>query len=135
MFGLFSMMFLSCDTKGLTKEQSTKFTYKKALLLAKKENKIILLKITSKGCHFCKKMDEEVLKNKEVLAILDKNFILVEIDVNKDILPLELEYKVTPTFFFISDEEKIISKIPGSWNKNDFIDLLEMALKRNGEER
>jgi thioredoxin-related protein len=131
-----SMMFLSCETKISLDEENHLSKYEKALSLAKEKSKIVILKLTSDDCHFCKKMDREVMGNREILAFLKKNFILVEIDVKKEKLPLGLKYKVTPTFFFVNKNEKVISKIQGSWNKKDFTELLEMVLKKvKGEER
>jgi thioredoxin-related protein len=131
-----SMMVLSCENKISVNENPSLSKYKKALSLVKESSKIMMLKLTSTDCHFCKKMDREVMENREVLAFLKKNFILVEIDVKKEKLPLGLKYKVTPTFFFVNKNEKVISKIQGSWNKKDFTELLEMVLKKvKGEER
>ena len=119
---LFSlMMFLSCDNPS---------NYEKGLALAKETNKTVMLKLTSPSCHFCKKMDDEVLSDTEVVALLKKSFILVDINVKKESVPLDLKYKVTPTFFFMDKNEKVIYKIQGSWNKKDFMELLEMVLKK-----
>ena len=126
----FSMMFLSCDSKSTSDEKPHLSKYQKALSLAKESSKIVMFKLTSEDCHFCKKMDREVLENKEVESFLNKNFVLLNIDVKKEKIPLDLEYKVTPTFIFIASNEKLIYKIQGSWNKKDFIELLEMVLKK-----
>jgi thioredoxin-related protein len=127
---LFSMIFLSCESKVASEEKREISSYEKAIAKVKKSNKLVMLKLTSEDCHFCKKMDREVLEDKEIALFLDKNFILVEIDIKKERLPLALEYKVTPTFFFIDKNEKIIYKMQGSWNKKDFMDLLEIVLRK-----
>ena len=126
----FSMIFLSCESKLSSNKKDSLSRYEKALSLAQGNSKIMLLKLTSNNCHFCKKMEREVISDREVLSLLNKNFILINIDVKKEILPLNLKYKVTPTFFFIDKNEKVISKIQGAWNKKDFIELLEMVLKK-----
>ena len=126
----FSMMFLSCESNVTLDEKPHLSKYQKALSLAQERSKIMMLKLTSENCHFCKKMDREVLEDKEVDSFFNKNFVLLDIDVKKEKLPLGLEYKVTPTFFFIGSDEKVIYKIQGSWNKKDFIELLEMVLKK-----
>jgi len=132
----FSMMFLSCESKVSLDDKPQVSKYQKALSLAKKSHKIVMLKLTSESCHFCKKMDQEVLSDKEVDSFLNKYFIPVEINVNTEELPLGLTHKVTPTFFFINKDEKVVSKIQGSWNKKDFIELLEMVLKKaQGDKR
>jgi len=125
-----SMIFLSCESKLSTDEKPNVSKYEKALSLAKESHKIIMLKLTSSDCHYCKKMERTVMLNREVRSLLNKHFIPVNIDVEKDELPRGLKHKVTPTFFFINKDKKIISKIQGAWNKQDFIELLEMVLKK-----
>ena len=129
-FVFFSMMFLSCESNISSEEELSSSKYQKALSLAKESSKLVMLKLTSEDCHFCKKMDREVLADKEVSSFFDKKFILVDIDVKKEKLPLGLNYKVTPTFIFIDRDEKVVYKIQGSWNKKDFMELLEMVLKK-----
>jgi thioredoxin-related protein len=109
--------------------------YQKALEEAKKENKIILLKLTREHCHFCKKMDREVFAETEVRDALNKDFTVVEIDITKEELPLGLKKGMTPTFVFVDNNEEIMGKIPGSWSKKDFLDILKEAVKAKGEEK
>ena len=109
--------------------------YTKALEHAKKEDKIILLKLTREHCHFCKKMDREVFTETEVREALNKDFTVVEIDVGKENLPLGLKKGMTPTFVFVDKNEKIMAKIPGSWSKKDFLEILEEAIKAKGEKK
>jgi len=54
---------------------------------------------------------------------INSKFIPVKIDMDFDDIPLNLNPKMTPTFYFISKEEKILKVIPGSWNIEDFKDL------------
>ena len=124
---LFSFLFGSVF---IIKEQAfdnnsvQKMTYAQALSLSKQNNKPIMLKLTADNCKYCIKMDNEVLSDNEVKHLVDENFIMLSINVSKEVVPLNLKYSVTPTFVFIDKNEKIISKLPGSWNKKDFIDLL-----------
>jgi len=127
----FSMMFLSCDAKVSSNNEQNLSNYQKAVLEAKENSKIVMLKLTSEDCHFCKKMDREVLNDKEVVSFLDKNFVLLDIDVKKEKLPIDLNYKVTPTFFFLTKDEKPLYRIQGAWHKKDFVELLEMVLKKS----
>ncbi len=112
------------DKVSLEKNSPYYVGFDKALKQAKNENKFIMIKATSEHCHFCKKMDREVFSEKEVLSMLDKNFISVEIDVYKEMLPLGLKSKVTPTYFFIDKHAEIVKTVPGSWDKSDFLEIL-----------
>ena len=38
---------------------------------------------------------------------------------------LQKEYKrITPSFFFINSNKKLLSQYPGAWKKDDFLKLL-----------
>jgi len=126
----FSMMFFACENNSKLDDTPHTSKYKKALSLVEKSSKLMMIKLTSEDCHFCKKMDKKVLVDKEVKSFLDKNFVLLNIDVKNEELPLPLDYSVTPTFFFIDKNENIIYRIQGSWNKKDFLELLTMVLKK-----
>ena len=98
------------------------------LTKAKNENKKIIVYATSNSCYFCKKMDKEVFTDNEIKQLLEKNYIFIEIDMDKSSLPFDLqkEYKrVTPSFFFVNSNKKLLTQYPGAWKKNDFIDILK----------
>jgi len=118
-FGMiFSSLFI------LNNEPTKEMNYNQAIEEAKNSNKMIMLKLTADHCKYCIKMDKEVLADKEVQSVLSKKFITVNINVDKETLPLGLKRTITPTFIFVDKEGKIVSKIPGSWNKKDFMELL-----------
>jgi len=123
-FGMiFSSLFI------LNNEPTKEMNYNQAIELAKNNNKMIMLKLTADHCKYCIKMDNEVLADKEVKNVLSQNFITVNINVDKEALPLGLKRTITPTFIFVDKEGKIVSKIPGSWNKKDFMELLFARIK------
>ncbi|HFQ62533.1 MAG TPA: DUF255 domain-containing protein [Epsilonproteobacteria bacterium] len=114
-------------------EKSVKdISFDKALEQAKKENKIIIIKATAPHCRYCAKMDREVLIDKNIVNLLKKEFIVVSVDLSKNVLPLDLRVSMTPTFFFIfpqKDKNKVkIKRIPGAWSKEDFLDILKESI-------
>ena len=98
-------------------------TYDEALQLQKQNGKIIMIDVVRSDCHYCTDMDRKVFKNKEMAAWLSERFIPAKINLNKEKLPLGLKVYFTPTFFFVDKDQKIVKKIPGSWNIQDFKDL------------
>ncbi len=58
------------------------FSYKEALMYAKKMNKPILLDFTGHSCANCRKMEENVWAKKEVLTRLQNDFILTGLYVD-----------------------------------------------------
>jgi len=122
--------FLYDYENNLIKEKSITYaSFDNAMKRAMKEDKIVIIKVTSKHCHYCKKMDREVLMEDEVVQALQKDFIAVSVDTSKDTLPLGLKASMTPTFFFVfADKDKTRTKrIPGAWNKEDFLEILKEA--------
>ena len=93
-----------------------------------RNNKRIIVEATSKGCHYCKKMKKEVLLLDEVKKVINKDFIFIEVNVDKSSLPFNLEKSfpnITPTFFFLDKNANLQNYYPGSWNKKDFYKLLD----------
>ncbi len=107
-------------------------SFENALKKAKKEGKIILIKATAPHCRYCIKMDK-VCHDSEIIKLLNKYFVVVPVDLSEESLPLGLHVNMTPSFFFIfvdkkSDKVKI-KRIPGAWNRDDFIDILNESIK------
>ena len=111
---------------NIVKSKSVKYEgFEQALKEAKKEHKVIMLEAMSKECHFCRKMDREVLIEKEVAEAIEKDFIPVKIDIYKHKLPLGLKVDLTPSFIFIDSDKNLLLNVPGAWSKNDFLKLLK----------
>jgi len=124
LFLIFSFLFGSLFViKDKAFVEDGVMTYEKAVALSKESDKMIMLKLTAANCKYCVKMDNEVLANDEVKGLLE-NFITVSLNVDKEQLPLGLEKTITPTFVFVDKNEEILSTLPGSWNKEDFMELL-----------
>ncbi len=105
--------------------------YEDALREAKSEHKILMIMLKKENCKFCKKMEDEVLIDKNVSKILDRDFILLKLDVNRDELPLGLKKDMTPTFAFVKESGVMFSLIPGAWKRDDFISLLEYVKRKS----
>lgn len=94
---------------------------------AQKAHKMILIEATSEYCGYCVKMKKEVLSDKEVKEVISKKYIFKEIMVGSQKLPFALEDEfggMTPTFFILDANGKLLKQIPGSWNKSDFLDFI-----------
>ena len=122
--------------KEVVKSKGVKFEgFKKALARAKKENKLIMIEAMTSTCHFCRKMEREVMIEKEVVEAIEKDFIPVAIDVNRHSLPLGLKVDATPSFIFIDTDKNVLMNIPGAWAKNDFLELLKEVTIKNKKEK
>lgn len=107
---------------------SNSFNEEELLTEARESNKKVLVYATSKTCHFCKKMDKEVLSLNDVEDEIQKDFIFLKVDIEDVALPFNLKkgYRgMTPTFFALNNNGELENKYPGSWNKKDFLLILK----------
>jgi len=119
------------DINNYIEKKVEYLSFKDALKKAKKEHKTIMIQLTRKGCHFCKKMEREILVEKDIIDALDRDFVSVKIDVERNKLPLGLKKGMTPTFAFANENGELFSAIPGAWSREDFLDLLKYIKKKS----
>ncbi len=92
-------------------------------------NKIVLMLYSAKTCPQCAYMKQKVFKNNEVKNFMNKHFILLEKDINKDDLPEGFNYFGIPTMFFVDKEGKQIAKIIGSSRSEAFLKQLKNIME------
>ncbi len=96
--------------KGLEADVINDFD--KALQLAKKENKPLLIDFTGWACVNCRKMEENVWTKPDVSDYIKKNFILVSLYVDdKEKLPIEQRFTYTTK----DGNKKEITTIGDKW--------------------
>lgn len=107
-------------------------------------NKIIMLEFETKWCHFCKKLEKEVFSNKDIITELNKNFINVKIDaekndkyfrINNSIISYQEFSKILgivtyPTILFINTDFQEVGKLEGFYNKEAFQKILTHIYKK-----
>jgi len=112
------------STVIVEKESPIYMTYDEALKVAKESNKIILLDVVADKCPFCKKMEEQVLSKDVVQEAIKKDFILAQVNEDKEPLPLGLSPQMTPSFIFITKTESIEDMRFGFIPQEKFLELL-----------
>jgi len=111
----------------VVKKLSKTYNITNVLNDARQENKRVIVEAMSPTCHFCKKMEREVIDTDDVRKVLKANYLMVQVDIDQTKLPLGLEkvYKhVTPSFFILDSNGSLVAHYPGSWNKHDFLNIL-----------
>jgi len=120
------------DPTQYKEKGTTDDSFETILANARKTNKIIIIEAIAPHCRYCIKMQKEVLVDKDIRALLEKEFITVSVDLSKEALPLGLRVSMTPTFFFIfadQNKDKVkIKRIPGAWTKEDFLTILKESI-------
>ena len=86
--------------------------YEKAVQLSKQQNKPILIDFTGWACVNCRKMEENVWTDPEVMSFIQNNFILVSLYVDdKALLPVEKRF----TYTTVSGAKKEITSVGDLW--------------------
>ena len=106
----YSLFYKKGETHGL--QANVVNDYEKAVQLSKQQNKPILIDFTGWACVNCRKMEENVWTDPEVMAEIQNNFILVSLYVDdKELLPEEKRFKYTNT----QGQSKDINSIGDLW--------------------
>ena len=97
--------------------------------IAAKENKIVMVMLSRKGCPACEYMKGIVFEDKNFMSSFNKSFIAVHVDIHEDFVPQGLEYFATPTFYFLNSKEKVLHRIDVAHNSKEFLQELEEEVK------
>ena len=76
---LILIVSLLCSSLCLAEELRW-YDWNEAQVLAKAQNKPMMVFVYASWCHLCKRMDTKVFTNEEVAAMLNENFIPVKLD-------------------------------------------------------
>jgi len=92
-------------TTSLFAELEWSDDYKSALKIAKAQNKHVVLMFSKEDCSLCEVLHEILFPDPSIIEILEKNFILVELDTEYD---NRRGFKVysTPTIYFLNAKGK-----------------------------
>lgn len=112
--------------------------YDKILSLDPSNNKFFILFFYADWCPYCKKMEETTFKDKNVIEILNNNFISIKINSeSKQLLSkknnyingiyLSRQYQITglPTTVFLDKKGNPLTAVPGYLPSEFFINILK----------
>jgi thioredoxin-related protein len=101
-----------------------------ALLLAKAQGKPLFVYARSEYCGACKQFESETFTNETVIEKLNKNFILVSIDVdNQKTETRNFRIRATPTEIFLDSNGTEIKKLLGYRTNQTFLDEINKIVK------
>lgn len=88
-------------------------------------DKLVLMIYTVRSCPQCAYMKQKVFTDPAVAPFMQKHFVVVEKDIQRDDLPREFEYFGVPTIFFVDKGGKLIEKFSGSARAKPFLRELQ----------
>ncbi|MEA3227515.1 MAG: DUF255 domain-containing protein [Campylobacterota bacterium] len=130
MFKIFILTIGVLSFLSASSELNWNSSYEKALKEAKAQNKDIYMLIVSSDCRWCRKFESTTLQDSEVIKRLEKKYILLEVNKDKDFIDPRFNTKSVPRHYFIREDEKIIHNFLGAWNRSDFYSFLKDVDKK-----
>ncbi len=118
---------------ALSYSQTWVTSFELGVEIAKKYNKEILLYFYEEHCPYCVQMEEFVLGDPEVDRFIKERFVVVSVDMEKS-RELNKKFMVIGTPYFVVYDpiaDRILLKIFGSREKEDFLNLLSGACKKS----
>jgi thioredoxin-related protein len=123
---LFVSMVTVINTKASAADEINWNHYKEGLSLAEKQDKKIFINFHADWCTFCKKLKKTTFKNQKVIEYLNKYFISIIVNSDKE-KNLAKKYNVRglPTLFFLKSNSDIITGRPGFLGADLFLKILK----------
>lgn len=113
------------DEQNFASEMGYETNYNEALKKAQKLKKNIMLVLVSNFCPWCRKFEQRVLLKNDVNAIVQKNYVPLILNKEKDPFPKEFDTGFTPIIHFIDYKtQKSYHNVIGYNNKDEFTYLL-----------
>lgn len=106
-------------------------SYDQALSKAKKENKPLMVLITSEQCRWCRKLENTTLQDESIVNRINGKFEAVNVIKDKSNYPKNLTAKMVPMSYFLDPKTgKVLYSIPGYWESEDYNSILDDALQK-----
>lgn len=120
------------NEENFASEMKYETNFDNAVKRAKKEQKNVMLVLVSNFCPWCRKFEQRVLLKEDVNAIIQKNYIPLIINREKDPFPKEFDTGFTPIVHFIDHKtQKSYKNVIGYNNKDEFTYILKTDTSSN----
>ncbi|MFZ3059527.1 MAG: thioredoxin family protein [Candidatus Methanoperedens sp.] len=97
----------------------------KGFQIAQQENKPIAVYFWAIWCQYCAKFQSDTLGNPQVKEILEKDYVLVamDLDIDRDV---SRKYGVSypPYVLFLDGNDKVLERVPGAVDANYFLPIV-----------
>lgn len=102
------------------------YSYDEGMSLGKSQHKKIFINFFADWCGYCVKMDKSTFVDPEVVSYLNKNFIAIKVNSEKQ-ESLASRYKVRglPSNWFVSDSGEQIGNYPGYIPADNLLPILK----------
>ena len=122
------LLFITCTLLLFANELQYEHNLDKAIAKADKQHKEVMMMYSAVWCPECNYMKDVVFKDAEVLEYIQKHYVVLALDIQKDTLPKGFDYIGIPTFFFLDKNATKKNEIIGGSKAKIFLQKLK-ALK------
>ena len=102
-------------------------SYAEAKERAAKEEKNILLLITTESCRWCRRLESTTLEDERVVKRINDEYVAVHVTRGKDKYPEDLVARRVPMSYFLKADGEVIHDMMGFWNVEDYLSVLDDA--------
>lgn len=121
---LFIFLIFIQNTWSQNDWNHNQISYNEALIQASKQNKPVFIMLYATWCPHCNTMKSTVFSNSKVLDFLNKNYICVWKDIEKEegiVLKEKYNTRGLPTFLFIDSKETLLYSVKGEMKTDAFM--------------
>ena len=121
-----TVLMTSFPSSGPCAETIKWYSYEEGMTLGKSQHKKIFINFFAEWCGYCVKMDKVTFVDPEVVSYLNKNFIAIKVDSDRQ-NALALKYKVRglPSNWFATESGEQIASFPGYIPPDDLLPKLK----------
>ena len=125
---LLTTALFSKSYKAFAQEHKYETSYEKAVAIAKKEKKDILMVQITNYCPWCRKLEKKVLASDTVDSYIHKNYVPLIVNREEGKLPKQFKTPIVPVTYIISYKSDAEFKAtPGYHSKSDFLHLIKKS--------
>ncbi|MDQ7084835.1 MAG: thioredoxin family protein [Sulfurovum sp.] len=99
--------------------------YKKALVKAQKEKKMVYLFIGADNCRHCERFKKQTLSNTELIETMKEDYILLYMSRDQQKIPYKFDFDGAPRHYFLNAKGDIIANGQGSRELEGWYDILD----------
>jgi len=106
--------------------------YDKGVALGKKTGKRVFLHFYANWCFYCRKMAKETFQDPSVIKYLNKNYIPIRVDSDKDKRTASMyNVRALPSTWFLTEKGERIGNVPGYISSKQLLELLRRLATGN----
>lgn len=103
-------------------------SWDEAVAKALKEDKKMMVLMTSERCRFCIRMEEEVFANDAIAFQINEEFVPLKYDISNEPYPPALRVRGTPTIYFIPPKDpEAMEQVVGYRGPMQFMQILHQV--------